>query len=495
MLPTDSSSTQSVAQATGVSDVCKNERKIEGRTDLKRVIEIIRSSKSKQAPSGSSTLDVGDSTAQDRPQQTMENESTGPTECKDVTINVSDNPDPTELKSRVATLFNQIFTPEVAIEHSQVRVERMSAGTSNYVYMVEIDHTPVVVPSAAAAATATAEAVQLPRKILLRVYGAGSSNMLSRDEELYWVNQLSSLGLGIKVYVVFGNGRLEEFLESTTLTENDTCQPSISRLVAQNVCQLHSLVTHHRPYGHSAGAADGGKKVVPKPWLWAKVDEWMEQVQSKWSTVQQACKHNADCTAILNNWSELKQAVEKYRAYLENSRSPIVFAHNDVQYSNILQLEGTGELVLVDFEYSGYNYRGYDIANHYMSWATVYDPVVKALVMDLALYPTAEQRYTFLREYVLTKAYLDANIGDSSASKYEQDGGSGGLRLVRINEYRIDEEVEALDREVAFFEPAPYLHWGIWALLQACSSKIEYNYVNVAEARLAQFLALMANIE
>ncbi|KAJ2691899.1 hypothetical protein GGH99_002086 [Coemansia sp. RSA 1285] len=492
MLPTDSSSTQSVAQTPGHSGVCNNERKVESRTDLKRVIDIIKASKSKEIRSDSSMLDVGDSTAQDRPQQTMGNESTGPAECKDVSIKVSDNPDPTELRSRVATLLNQILTPEVAIEDSQVRVEKMSAAISNYVYMVEIDHAPVVVPPAAAAAAA--EAVQLPRKILLRVYGAGSSNILSRDEELYWISQLSTLGLGTHVYVVFGNGRLEEFLESTTLTENDTCQPSISRKVAQSLCQFHSLVTQYRPYGNSAGDADGGEKAVPQPWLWAKVDGWMEQVESKWSTVQQKCERNAECTAILNNWSELKQAVEKYRAHVENSRSPVVFAHNDVQYSNILQLEGTGELVLVDFEYSGYNYRGYDIANHYASWTAVYDPVKKTRVMDPALYPTAEQRYTFLREYVLTKAYLDANIDDSSTGKSGQDAGSG-LRLVRINEYRIDEEVEALDREVAFFEPAPYLHWGVWALLQACSSKTEYDYVSIAETRLAQFLVLMADIE
>ncbi|KAJ2517276.1 hypothetical protein H4217_004067, partial [Coemansia sp. RSA 1939] len=132
MLPTDSSSTQSVAQTPGHSGVCNNERKVESRTDLKRVIDIIKASKSKEIRSDSSMLDVGDSTAQDRPQQTMGNESTGPAECKDVSIKVSDNPDPTELRSRVATLLNQILTPEVAIEDSQVRVEKMSAAISNY---------------------------------------------------------------------------------------------------------------------------------------------------------------------------------------------------------------------------------------------------------------------------------------------------------------------------------------------------------------------------
>jgi len=55
--------------------------------------------------------------------------------------------------------------------------------------------------------------------------------------------------------------------------------------------------------------------------------------------------------------------------------------------------ENTDRLMLVDFEYSSYNYRGFDIGNHFCEW--VYDytheewPFYKAQPAD---YPTRGQQ-------------------------------------------------------------------------------------------------------
>ena len=61
--------------------------------------------------------------------------------------------------------------------------------------------------------------------------------------------------------------------------------------------------------------------------------------------------------------------------------SPIVFCHNDLQGGNILRRfspddkpykteEGNldDQLVAIDFEFCAYNYRAYDIANHWVEW-------------------------------------------------------------------------------------------------------------------------------
>ena len=44
---------------------------------------------------------------------------------------------------------------------------------------------------------------------------------------------------------------------------------------------------------------------------------------------------------------------------------PAVFCHNDALAGNILIDQGTGDVHLIDFEYGGCNYRGFDIANHW----------------------------------------------------------------------------------------------------------------------------------
>lgn len=56
-------------------------------------------------------------------------------------------------------------------------------------------------------------------------------------------------------------------------------------------------------------------------------------------------------------------------------KSPVVFCHNDLQEGNILlRLDNQEsrvsqpELVVIDFEFCSYNYRGFDFANHMCEW-------------------------------------------------------------------------------------------------------------------------------
>lgn len=58
-----------------------------------------------------------------------------------------------------------------------------------------------------------------------------------------------------------------------------------------------------------------------------------------------------------------------------NVKSPVVFCHNDLQEGNILLRLDTHEsrvsqpeLVVIDFEFCSYNYRGFDFANHMCEW-------------------------------------------------------------------------------------------------------------------------------
>ena len=68
---------------------------------------------------------------------------------------------------------------------------------------------------------------------------------------------------------------------------------------------------------------------------------------------------------------------------LPQVNSPIVFCHNDLQGGNILrrftpddkpgktETEESNlddQLVAIDFEFCAYNYRAYDIANHWVEW-------------------------------------------------------------------------------------------------------------------------------
>ncbi|XP_027563072.1 choline/ethanolamine kinase-like [Neopelma chrysocephalum] len=102
----------------------------------------------------------------------------------------------------------------------------------------------------------------------------------------------------------------------------------------------------------------------------------------------------------------LEEEMRSLRDLLESTPSPVVFCHNDVQEGNILLLAGheaspSDKLMLIDFEYSSYNYRGFDIGNHFCEWVYNYThdswPFFKASPEN---YPSRQQQLHFIRHYL-----------------------------------------------------------------------------------------------
>ncbi|XP_047406251.1 choline/ethanolamine kinase isoform X3 [Sciurus carolinensis] len=152
------------------------------------------------------------------------------------------------------------------------------------------------------------------------------------------------------------------------------------------------------------------------------------------------------------------------RKLLDSTPSPVVFCHNDIQEGNILLLsepENADSLMLVDFEYSSYNYRGFDIGNHFCEW--VYDytheewPFYKARPTD---YPTRGQQLHFIRHY-LAEVKKGETLSREEQKKLEED------LLVEVSRYAL----------------ASHFFWGLWSILQASMSTIEFGYLEYAQSR------------
>lgn len=56
---------------------------------------------------------------------------------------------------------------------------------------------------------------------------------------------------------------------------------------------------------------------------------------------------------------------------------------------------------LIDYEYSGYNPRGFDIGNHFCEWTADY-AAEESHVVDLERYPSVEERRRYCRTYLGT---------------------------------------------------------------------------------------------
>lgn len=171
----------------------------------------------------------------------------------------------------------------------------------------------------------------------------------------------------------------------------------------------------------------------------------------------------------------LKEEMGSLRKLLDTTPSPVVFCHNDIQEGNILLLsepENADSLMLVDFEYSSYNYRGFDIGNHFCEW--VYDytheewPFYKAQPAD---YPTRGQQLHFIRHY-LAEVKKGETISQEEQRKLEAD------LLVEANRYAL----------------ASHFFWGLWSILQASMSTIEFGYLEYAQSRFQSYFQQKAQL-
>ncbi|KAF9161133.1 hypothetical protein BGX20_002227 [Mortierella sp. AD010] len=229
-----------------------------------------------------------------------------------------------------------------------------------------------------------------PRKVLLRVYGVGLEALISRNEELYWLRNLSTMEIGPSLLGIFKNGRFEEYVDSTTLTKEDIRNPRTSRHIAHRMCELHNIVNVFPP----------PEGTIPKSQ--ANIIKWIPLARE---AIEKICADPAK-RVIINefDFEKLLREFDEVRLELTAVHSPLVFAHNDTQYGNILKTnDESGELVVIDFEYAGYNTRGFDIGNHFCEWTADYHSD-RPSVLHPERYPTKAEQFNFL------EAYMEAEI-------------------------------------------------------------------------------------
>ncbi|KAL6965659.1 ethanolamine kinase [Sarracenia purpurea var. burkii] len=131
--------------------------------------------------------------------------------------------------------------------------------------------------------------------------------------------------------------------------------------------------------------------------------------------------------------------------------TPVVFAHNDLLSGNLMLNDEEEKLYFIDFEYGSYNYRGFDIGNHFNEYAG-YD-------CDYSLYPSKDEQYHFFRHYLEPEKPLEVS----------------------------EEDLEALYAETNTYMLASHLYWALWALIQAKMSPIDFDYLGYFFLRYAEF--------
>ncbi|XP_076125223.1 choline/ethanolamine kinase isoform X1 [Alosa pseudoharengus] len=290
-----------------------------------------------------------------------------------------------------------------------------------------------------------------PARVLLRIYGAILQGVDSLVLESVMFAILAERTLGPRLFGIFPEGRLEQYIPSKRLRTDQLAIPELSSEIAMKMARFHGM---KMPFNKE-----------PK-WLFGTIDRYMEQIKTL-KFVRDA--HIKKFNKLMKY--DLPNELDNLRSLLAATHSPVVFCHNDVQEvlapcvsGNILMLDGRQadapeKLMLIDFEYSSYNYRGFDFGNHFCEWMYDYTydqwPFYKA---NLDHYPTREQQLHFIRHYLT------------------ESGGYAG----RENHLQAEEE---LMLEANRYALASHFFWGLWSIIQARISTIEFGYMDYALCR------------
>ena len=177
--------------------------------------------------------------------------------------------------------------------------------------------------------------------------------------------------------------RMEEFYEGRTLRPDELFQPEILKKIANELYRFHQLVP----------------QTLPK-------ENFFELLHQKWGQQAKIVLENKihlfpeNEQKMCHKLKEIyqPQTLEKVKKCLPEG--PISFCHNDTYHGNIMKLN-TGEIKLLDFEFSCLNHRSYDFSNLFA------ETVMKHKLPEYPFFKIAEPEFTDKELSLLINFYLD----------------------------------------------------------------------------------------
>lgn len=123
-------------------------------------------------------------------------------------------------------------------------------------------------------------------------------------------------------------------------------------------------------------------------------------------------------------------------------------------------------LMIIDFEYCAYNYRGFDLANHFLEWTFDYtNPEFPNYYHYKEKYPSEHQRRLFITAYLRKLNCLPMDFEPPA------------------------EEIAALEYEIRVFSMLSHLFWSLWSIVNV-NSNIEFGYWEYAVTRIQEYKEL-----
>ncbi|KAL8972900.1 MAG: hypothetical protein Q9183_000289 [Haloplaca sp. 2 TL-2023] len=313
--------------------------------------------------------------------------------------------------------------------------------------------------------------------VLIRAYGKGTDVLIDRERETQSHSLLCRHGLAPELLARFQNGLMYRFIRGQVCDSDNLTEERIWRGVARRIAQWHALL----PVAAASSMSDTGEKdspptplkelsSVPKtsiddinritpdkltPNVWTVIQKWIFALP----TTSEVEKQRKDTLQ-----KELERTVADLANVPSFGKDGLVFSHCDLLSGNVIvhpRGSGTSPSVetvsFIDYEYATPAPAAFDLANHFAEWGG-FECKYKAL-------PTRSVRRAFLEEYLASYTSYTPLPLDIDRQTY----------------------VDRLFNEIDAYRGVPGLYWGVWALIQATISQIDFDYASYAEVRLKEY--------
>lgn len=209
--------------------------------------------------------------------------------------------------------FNKILNKLISIKPEwstakNLKIEQLSGGISNLIFKISADNYDT---------------------ILIRFYGKTMNILIDREEEIKIFKLMSNNKLGPKLLGYFDEGRIEQYIDSITLTNKTIIDHSVS--IIKKMKEIHRL--------------NYSEELV----CWNRLLKWINLLEKNYFA-----EYKNEINNLMNEFNNFPK---------DNYFLKKVFCHNDLLPTNIL-LDKYNKIHFIDFEYAGNNYLGSDIANH-----------------------------------------------------------------------------------------------------------------------------------
>lgn len=317
------------------------------------------------------------------------------------------------------------FFPHLQVEDaSKLSVNQFKDGITNKLFKVEVS------PPRDPLEMRESHGEEAKITLLMRVYGKGTELLIDREAEVITMDSMNHSGMAAPLYGRFQNGIVYGYTPGKPLTPDQLSAKDKFPLIAKQLARFHATKVP-TPRGRESKL------------LFQTINDWLREVPEHYENPVMNDRFHRQFSMkwCRNELATLEREIMKHRP-------DIVFCHNDLLCGNIVYNEENNTVHFIDFEYGSYNYRLFDIGNHFCEMMG-YD-------VNSAKYPTEDQQMKWL-------------------SVYKEASGLYTLSLKQLYEI------------VNKFALAAHFYWGVWALVQARFSDINFDYLGYSNLRFAEY--------